>query len=334
MTSREIVLRTLEFRHPERIALSLPDPYPDDIAWAGASPDPKWKPSRSFDPEKGRMWEDEWGNVWAATTDFYQGEVVQGALQDWCQLDSYRMPTFDDPGRYERAAASFAAHPDRFRLGGLPGFPFAVMRYLRRMDIFLADLLLHPGEVERLGERVTALLCRCIDNWASAGADGVFFCEDWGTQDRLLVSPAMWRSIFKPYFTTLCDHAHGRGLSVWMHSCGYIHDIIEDLIECGIAVLQLDQPGLYGIDRLAGEFGGRVTFWCPVDIQRVLPTGDLARIEAFARDLVEKLGARGGGFIAGHYGSMDGIGVRPEWQDAASRAFVKYAHAHTQRESV
>ena len=333
MTPREIVLRTIEFRQPERIALSLPEPYPNDIAWAGIGPDPGWKPSRNFSPEKGRMWEDEWGNVWAATTDFYQGEVVQGALQDWSELDSYHMPSFDNPARYQRAAASFAQHPDHFRLGGLPGFPFAIMRYLRRMDIFLADLLLCPDEVRRLGERVTALLCRCLDNWASAGADGVFFCEDWGTQDRLLVSPTMWREIFRPYFDTLCGHARQRGLTVWMHSCGYVYDIIEDLIDCGIAVLQLDQPGLFGIDRLAAEFGGRMTFWCPVDIQRVLPTGDVPRIEAFAHDLVEKLGNRGGGFIAGHYGSMDGIGVEPEWQEAASRAFVKHARLHSPRAS-
>ena len=332
MSPREIVLRTIEFRNPERIALSLPEPYPDDIVWGGTSPDPEWKPSRTFPPEEGRKWEDEWGNVWAATTDFYQGEVVQGAIQDWSQLDRYRMPRFDDPKRYEKAAAGFAKTSDRYHLGGLPGFPFSIMRYLRRMDIFLADLLLYPKEVDRLAERVVALLCRCMDNWAAAGADAVMFAEDWGTQDRLLVSPTMWRRIFRPYFVALCGHARDCGLSVWMHSCGYIYDIVEDLIECGMAVLQLDQPGLYGVDRLAAEFGGRVTFWCPVDIQRVLPSGDLARIDAFAHDLVEKLGARGGGFIAGYYGSLEGIGVRPEWQDAACRAFVKYARLHAGNE--
>jgi len=242
------------------------------------------------------------------------------------------MPRFDDPKRYEKAAAGFAKTPDRYHLGGLPGFPFSIMRYLRRMDIFLADLLLYPKEVDRLAERVVALLCRCMDNWAAAGADAVMFAEDWGTQDRLLVSPTMWRRIFRPYFVALCGHARDCGLSVWMHSCGYIYDIVEDLIECGIAVLQLDQPGLYGVERLAAEFGGRVTFWCPVDIQRVLPSGDLARIDAFAHDLVEKLGARGGGFIAGYYGSLEGIGVRPEWQDAACRAFVKYARLHAGNE--
>jgi uroporphyrinogen decarboxylase len=328
VTPREIVQRTITFRHPERIALALPEPYPDDTIWRGVTADPSWRPSRTFRREEGRKWEDEWGNVWAATTDFYQGEVIEGALQDWSQLDSYRMPTFDDPARYRQAAAAFAKTPERYHIGGLPGFPFSIMRYLRRMDIFLADLLLNPKEVDRLAEQVIGLLCRCVVNWAGAGADAIMFAEDWGTQDRLLVSPAMWRRIFKPYFLTLCGHARARGLSVWMHSCGYIYDIIADLIECGVAVLQFDQPGLYGVDRLAAEFGGRVTFYCPVDIQRILPTGDIPRIEAFARELVEKLGARGGGFIAGYYGSMEGIGVRPEWQDAACRAFVKCAGLH------
>ena len=329
MTSREIVLRTIHFQGPERIPMSLPDPYPKDVFSRGVSADPNWKPSRTFTPEQGAMWEDEWGNVWARLENFSKGEVVEGAIKDWSQLDGYRMPTYDDPSRYEAARAAFAEHPDDFRIGGLPGFPFAIMRYLRRMEVFLADLILYPKEVRRLADRVTALLLRCIENWAAAGADAVMFGEDWGTQDRLLVSPPMWREVFKPDFQALCDAARQHNMTVWMHSCGYIYDIINDLIECGISVLQLDQPGLFGVDRLASEFGGRVTFWCPVDIQRVLPTGDAERIEAFARELIAKLGAFDGGFIAGYYGGNEAIGVRPEWQDVACQAFVKYARYHS-----
>jgi len=331
MTPREIVLRTIRFQGPERIGLTLPAPYPHDIVSAGVSDDPEWKPTRTFHPEQGAMWEDEWGNVWARLDNFSKGEVVAGAIQDWSALDDYRMPAYDRASRYEKARATFAEHPDLFRIGGLPGFPFAIMRYLRKMEVFLADLLLHPQEVRRLADKVTALLVRCIENWAAVGADAVMFAEDWGTQDRLLVSPTMWREIFRPDFAILCEAAHRNGLTVWMHSCGYIYDIIDDLIECGISVLQLDQPGLFGVDRLAAEFGGRVTFWSPVDIQHVLPTGDAGRIEAFARDLVVKLGAGGGGFIAGYYGGNEAIGVRPEWQDIACRAFVKYADYHSRR---
>jgi len=329
MTSREIVLRTIRFERPERIAMSLPHPYPNDIAWGGIAAGRTWEAVESSARLGGSRWKDEWGNTWARVDQFSMGQVVEGALREWSQLDSYQMPSFDDPSRYEEAKVSFARQPDMFKMGGLPGFPFAIMRYLRRMDIFLEDLLTHPAEVRRLADRVTELLTRCIEQWALAGADAVEFAEDWGTQERLLVSPRMWREVFKPDYAKLCAVARRNGLSVWMHSCGYIWDIIEDLIECGVAVLQMDQPGLFGIDRLAEAFGGRISFECPVDIQQVLPTGDEARIEAFARDLVEKLGGFGGGFIAGHYGDVKSIGVRPEWQDIACRAFVKYGGGTT-----
>ncbi len=327
MTPREMVQRTIRFEHPERIAMSLPEPYPDDLVLGSLAPDPQWRPSRTFAPEKGAMWEDEWGNVWARLDRFSKGQVVEGALKDWSQLDGYRMPRIDDPARYEAARAAFARQPEKFRVGGLASFTFDIMRYLRRMDVFLEDLLAHPAEVRRLADRVVALLSRCIENWAAVGAEAVLFWEDWGTQDRLLVSPAMWREAFKPDYAALCEVAKRSGLSVWMHSCGYIWDIIPDLIECGIEVLQLDQPGLFGVDRLAEAFGGKVTFWCPVDIQQVLPTGDGVKIEAVARELVERLGAFDGGFIAGHYEDVDSIGVRPEWQEAACRAFVRYGGA-------
>ncbi len=323
MTPRQIVLQTIRFEGPERIAMSLPEPYPNDVVFGSLEPDPEWKPSQTFTPEKGAMWEDEWGNVWARLDDSSKGLVVQGALQHWSQLDTYRMPRIDDPTRYQAARETFENHPDRYKIGGLWSFTFDVMRYLRRMDVFLEDLIAHPAHVRRLADRVVPLLGRCIENWAKAGADAVMFGEDWGTQERLLVSPAMWRDVFKPDYMRLCQVAKRHGLSVWMHSCGYIYDIIPDLIECGIAVLQFDQPLLYGMDRLT-EFGGRVTFWCPVDIQQVLPSGDEDKIDAFARHLVDKLGAFNGGFIAGFYSDMPSIGVEPEWQDVACKAFVKY----------
>ena len=110
-----------------------------------------------------------------------------------------------------------------------------------------------------------------------------------------------------------------------MHSCGCIYEIIGDLIDAGINVLQLDQPQLMGVERLADEFAGRVTFWCPVDIQNTLQTKDAAKIEADARLMVERFGCNGrGGFIAGMYPSNESIGLEPKWQQIAADAFAKY----------
>ncbi|HEX30080.1 TPA: hypothetical protein ENG04_08375 [Candidatus Poribacteria bacterium] len=327
MTSYEIIRRVLEFDGPERIGMNFSGGRMNDLVGAGPSRDPDWQP-RKVKPIKGaEAWEDEWGCVWERLDGFSKGEVSWGPLQEgWERLEDYRFPTLDKKSRYERAAQVFKANPHMYKLGSLPGFPFNIMRKLRRMDNFLMDVVLHKDEVRELSDKVTDLLMKMIDIYADIGADGVSFAEDWGTQDRLLVSPPIWRELFKPDFVKLVSFAHERGLTVWMHSCGYIYEIIEDLIELGMDVLQFDQPALYGIERLGREFGGRITFWCPVDIQTTLQTGDKDKIQREALRLIWELGRFNGGFIAKNYPSLEAIGVKPEWDMWAYEAFLAHRH--------
>jgi len=170
---------------------------------------------------------------------------------------------------------------------------------------------------------VTSLLERVIVQYANAGADGVFFCEDWGVQDRLLISPKLWREIFKPLFRRLCGVAHAHGLHVLMHSCGNDRDILDDLAEVGVNCFQFDQPAVYGVEWLGTKLKElNVCLYAPVDIQQVMPTGDRELIESHARLMVELFG-RGAGLIAKNYGDLAGIGVKPEWDQWAYEEFLR-----------
>lgn len=329
MTSRERVIRCINFDNPDKCPMSLPNPYPNDIAACGLGGDPDWKPKRTWDlPEnEGKQWEDEWGNIWKRLPTTTGGEVIEGAIQDWSQIESYKMPRFDLPVRFERADEVFAANPDKYHLGNLPGFPFAIMRYMRQVEIFLADVLLYPDEVNALQRRVVDMLKRCLDEWKNHDVDGVIYCEDWGTQERLLVSPKLWHEMFEWGYREVVGHAQSLGIDVWMHSCGYIKDIIPSLVDIGIKVLQLDQPKLSGLDFLAETCGGRTAIWSPVDIQKDLPTGDEEYIRFCARELIDKLGGNGGGFISKTYGSPESLGCKPEWQMWAAEEFTNYAQS-------
>lgn len=332
MTPREIVLRTLDFTGPERTAMALPDPYPHDFVYGGPENDPE-EPGNTWREVGGGRWEytDEWGNLWARLDATSKGEVVRGALEDWDQLDRLVLPKLSQPARYARAKEVFSQDHQKYRIGCLPGFPFSIARKIRKLENYLADLVIERECVDALNARVEAVLAEVIDRLAEYGADGIMFAEDWGSQDRLLISPPMWREIFKPGFQRLCARAHDHGMFMLMHSCGYIWDIIDDLIEVGINALQLDQPELFGIEQLDEAFGGRVTFFCPVDIQRTLQSQDRVRIEDSARRMVLKLGGHQGGFIAGYYGDFRSIGLTQEIQDWACQAFVKYGSGEVSR---
>jgi len=328
MTSREIVTRTIECSGPSRLAYGFASGHFSDICGMGIAPSPTWHSTRDLRSEfpdfGGELWEDEWGNVWGRLDNFSKGESLQGALREWTDLPTYHWPDLDAPARYRECGEVWRAHPDHYHLGFINGWAFNICRYLRKFETFLMDIAAEPALVARLLARTDELICRQIDCMADAGADGVMVGEDWGTQDRLLIHPTTWRELFRPGIARCCAHAQARGLHVWMHSCGCMTAIIPDLIDCGVQVLQFDQPALHDIDALGDSFGGRVTFWCPVDIQTTMQTGDYAQITAEARHLVDALGHFNGGFIAGEYPSWDAIGVAPAWADWACAAFMEH----------
>lgn len=319
MNSREIVLRTLAYESPERVARSF---YDGDFAWTSydvATPATDWM------EVGGGRWErmDEWGNVWARVDRFSKGEVVKGVLDSLEDADALTFPDFSNPADYAPARAARAAHPDRYLIGGMPGFAFNIARKLRRIDHYLLDLLENRSAIHALHDRIDALLETMIVQYAASGVDAVMFPEDWGTQSGLMIAPALWREEFFPRFLRLCALAKASGVAVWMHSCGQISAIVPDLMRAGIAVLQFDQPELHGLETLAAHQGrGKITFWCPVDIQQILPRRDPELIRARARAMLDLLWKGRGGFIAGYYGDNESLGLEPEWQEYACKEFL------------
>lgn len=325
MTPREIIIRNLEFNNPERIGLAFSGDRASDFWGGGASPSKSWQQKRWVEGNT-EFYDDPWGNIWYRLEGMSAGgEIYRPALADWSMLDDYQLPDLAAPERFEGLKARIAEKPDYYHMGGLPGFPFAICRYLRKMETYFEDLILERDHIDALHERVTVLLEQVIERLAEAGADGFIFCEDWGIQDRLLISPTMWRDIFKPLFKRLCDKAHALNLHVLMHSCGYIWDIIDDLAEVGVNALQLDQPGLFGLERLAKKLQSlKICLFSPVDIQKVMPTGNRRLIETEAKKMVSLFGNQHGGFIAKNYGDLHGIGVQPEWDQWAYDTFIRH----------
>ncbi len=143
-------------------------------------------------------------------------------------------------------------------------------------------------------------------------------------RSELFISPRLWYEEFYPRFEKLCSTAHACGIKVFMHSCGAIGPIIPGLMKAGVDVLQFDQPVLHGVDNLAEhQKNGKITFWCPVDIQKTLQTKDEGTIRAGAEEILDKLWKGRGGFIAGYYSDNASIGLEPKWQEYACDTFIQ-----------
>jgi hypothetical protein len=82
---------------------------------------------------------------------------------------------------------------------------------------------------------------------------------------------------------------------------------------------------------LGRRFGGRITFFSPVDIQNTMVSGSLDDIRRYAREMVRLLGRPKGGFIPRWYSDPKGAGHRPEALDAMSDEFIKLSREHGRR---
>jgi hypothetical protein len=139
----------------------------------------------------------------------------------------------------------------------------------------------------RLGQLVDVLVemnLKAIQHYAELGFDGLIFTDDWGLQNRLMIAPADWRKIWKPRYARIFEAAHQAGLHNFLHSCGYIVEILDDLIEIGLEAIHMDQQENMGLELLGKRFGGRLTFFAPVDIQKTMqmePGGDLPILSGY-----------------------------------------------------
>ena len=148
--------------------------------------------------------------------------------------------------------------------------------------------------------------------------------DDWGTERSSWISPAKWREVFKPRYKRIIDTAHSLNMHYFFHSCGYILKIIPDLIEIGVDVLQLDQPELLGINRLGKIFGGKICFFCPVDIQKSLQMKNSERIREIAKQMIKELGGFNGGFMAKEYPQLEAVNISQEKVEITYEIFEQY----------
>jgi len=322
MNSREIILANINHENPPRCGLTFDRGRLTDMIGCGLRPH-GYTQKRWVDG-KVEYYDDQWGNLWVRMREgSIKGEILTPVIEDWSQLDEMQTPDYGHPDCAVEMTALFAQPSDKFKLAHIGGWIFDNARYLRKMEIYFCDMAMYPDEVDRMHQVVAGVYEQKI-HWAGkAGADGIMIGEDMGTQTGLLFSPKMFRHYFKDMYTRLMSIAHDYGMKVLMHSCGQNWSIVPDLLDAGVDVFQFDQPAVYDMPKLAALLKARkAALWSPVDIQKILPTGDRAFIEAGAREMVDIFE---GGLICKNYGDLTGIGVEEEWDDWAYNAILERA---------
>ena len=313
ITSRENVRRAIRFQGPAWLPHDFPARYGSDFAGTGMDPSPDMRPA-------GGRGVDEWGAVWENIGISQVGEVKEYPLSSWDDLATLKIPDIREPHRWERLRSGRADAGDKFLFGyGIS--LYERVHFLRGLENTWVDIYEEP---ERLGELLDILVemnLYAIERYASADVDGFIFPDDWGLQNRLMISPEKWREIWKPRYARVYQAAHAAGLHTFLHSCGHIVDILDDLIEVGLDVIHMDQQQNMGLELLGARFGGRLTFYSPVDIQNAMH-GSHEDIRAYCRKMSALLGRPEGGFMPRWYTDPQAAGHSTEAVNVMCEEFL------------
>ncbi len=324
VSNREIVKKAVRFENPPRVPYCFSIPFESDF-FETAVVRFLFESEQKNNPAKGELYYDEWG-VGQIVTGRGHDQSCEPPLDDLGKLSTYQLPDLASPSRFEafKPMLEHAVQQGKFVLADDPINLYERSKQLVGFEKLMVSFYTDKDAVKRLLSGMTDLMLSIIDQWAAIGGiDGFMTWDDWGLQTGLQISPEMFREFFRPFYRKIADRVHDKGMLLFLHSCGDIFDIIEDLIEIGIDVLQLDQPRLMGHQRLSDTFGGRICFWNTVDIQWSVAD---ERTESEIRDEVKKMISSyhrfNGGLIARHYPQPDDIHLSHERNWAIYNAFM------------
>ena len=166
--------------------------------------------------------------------------------------------------------------------GGVIAAPFVKYpKGPRRMDDFLAATLLCPEYIEEVFEMQTENAMKNLEIYKQAVGNRIqvilVSTADYGSQAGTLISPDLFRELYKPHYKKINDWIHeNTEWKVMYHCCGSVVGFMDDYIDMGCDILNPVQLSAKDMDAqmLNARWGEKMVFWGGgTDSQKTLSFG-------------------------------------------------------------
>jgi len=250
---------------------------------------------------------DEWGISWsilAYETPFGTGsytEISNHPLADENAISSYRAPDPTRPELYQAAEQMIKKFKDEYWIvGSTVTTIFETAWALRGLEQMLIDMARDPDMANHLFDIPYNYHLTAAKKLVTMGVDMIYLGDDMGAQNRLMISPRMWRMFFKPRMATFISELRAINpiLKVAYHTDGNVEPLIPELIEIGLDVLNPVQPASMDPAKIKKLYGDQLSFWGTIDEQHTLPFGTPADVVNEIHTRLETVGYNGGLILA------------------------------------
>jgi uroporphyrinogen decarboxylase len=227
-------------------------------------------------------------------------------------------PDMSDPTRiaHVKETAKRLADQNEYAIMATPWllFPFERANAMQGMDVFLLNLAIYPEFAKALLHKITevckSLMGPFLDELGE-NVDIIKIGDDLGTQDRLLISPSMYREVLKPLHADFIQFIKERtSAKVFFHTDGDVFSLIDDFIEIGVDILnpvQTSAGKMSDLEGLKKRYGKNIVFCGGIDTHRILPFGTPEEVRQEVRRVIQILGPGGGYMVASVHTIMSDV---------------------------
>lgn len=324
MTNRENILRAIRFETPDHIPMvfainsacwqAYPHEAINELLESHPFLFPNYKrPLEPFTPDfhpitkKGKPFIDDFGCVWESAVDGFTGTVTTHPLNSWDNFETYKFPNPTvcmGVGAIDwektRLEVAVAKENGLFTGGGLRhGHTFLQLSDIRGYENLTFDFADEEPLLPILIEKLEEFNMYIVNQYVDMGVDMISYAEDLGMQIGPMLSPEHFKRYIKPSYERLMKPARDKGCIVHMHSDGDIRTLVDDIIDGGVEVINL-QDLVNGIDWIANKFAGKTCVDLDIDRQLVTVQGTPKEVEELIRQEVTQIGSKKGGLMMIH----------------------------------
>ncbi|MBM3702050.1 MAG: hypothetical protein FJW63_03490, partial [Actinobacteria bacterium] len=230
---------------------------------------------------------DEWGIKWKKV--YYNTingrghytEIIKFPLANDHSIDDYIPPNpeNEDFSYTEEIIKTYGR--EYFISAHIGSSLFEGLKYLRGLTQSLIDVIANKGIASKIINMTVDYHLKIGLKLIEKGIDMLWLADDYGGEDRMLISSDTFRELIKPKMGYMISELKrkNKNIKIAFHSCGYIEPIIDDLIEIGLDILNPIQPEAMDPAVIKKRYGRKLVLWGSISNQRTLPFGTPKDVE-------------------------------------------------------